>query len=99
MSERKGLATGIIMGAFGFGAFIFSFLALTVINPDNSKPEKQPDGSLMYSALIAERVSPCLLLVVTFPFQIVKLMFILAACFGSLGLIAILLLKRNPSFV
>ena len=57
MSERKGLATGIIMGAFGFGAFIFSFLALAVINPDNSKPEKQPDGSLMYSAPIAEKVS------------------------------------------
>ena len=57
MPERKGLTTGIIMGAFGFGAFIFSFLALAVINPDNVKPEKQPDGSLMYSPDISERVS------------------------------------------
>ena len=37
--ERKGFVTGVILGAFGFGALIFSFVALAVVNPDNVQAE------------------------------------------------------------
>ena len=33
--DRKGLVTGVILGAFGFGAFVFSFIAKAIVNPDN----------------------------------------------------------------
>jgi len=33
--ERKGLMSGLIIGAFGFGAFIFGFISAAVCNPHN----------------------------------------------------------------
>jgi MFS family permease len=33
--KRKGMVSGIIIGAFGFGAFIFGFLTKEIVNPDN----------------------------------------------------------------
>ena len=33
--KRKGMVSGIIIGAFGFGAFIFGFLTTHVVNPNN----------------------------------------------------------------
>lgn len=37
--ESKGLVTGIIMSAFGFGSFIYSMIARVIINPDNKLPD------------------------------------------------------------
>mmetsp|Transcript_37153 Transcript_37153/g.45359 ORF Transcript_37153/g.45359 Transcript_37153/m.45359 type:complete len:299 (-) Transcript_37153:255-1151(-) len=84
LPERKGLVTGTILGAFGFGAFFFSFLSQAVVNPENSPAEKQPDGTLIYTPEIASRVP--------------KLMFTLAACFAALGLISVLLVRSNPAY-
>lgn len=33
--ERKGLISGLIIGAFGFGAFIFGFITTWIVNPEN----------------------------------------------------------------
>ena len=33
--QRKGLISGLVIGAFGFGAFIFGFLSTAIVNPDN----------------------------------------------------------------
>ena len=33
--DRKGLISGLIIGAFGFGAFFFSFLSTAIANPNN----------------------------------------------------------------
>jgi OFA family oxalate/formate antiporter-like MFS transporter len=33
--DRKGLITGLIIGAFGFGAFIFGFITTWIVNPEN----------------------------------------------------------------
>jgi OFA family oxalate/formate antiporter-like MFS transporter len=33
--KRKGMVSGIIIGAFGFGAFIFGFLTTHIVNPNN----------------------------------------------------------------
>ena len=84
-AERKGLVTGVILGAFGFGAFVFSFVAQAVVNPDNVAAELLPDGKLIYPPEIAERVP--------------RLFYILASCFAGLGLISVLLVRRNPAYV
>ena len=57
MPERKGLVTGVILGAFGFGAFVFSFISQWVVNPDNHQAQKLEDGRLIYAPEIAQRVS------------------------------------------
>ena len=33
--DRKGLITGLIIGAFGFGAFTFGFITSAIVNPEN----------------------------------------------------------------
>ena len=33
--DKKGFVTGIILSAFGFGVFFFSFISQAVVNPDN----------------------------------------------------------------
>ena len=76
--------TGIILGASGLGAFIFSFIAQAVVNPDNAQAELLPDGNLIYSPEIAARLP--------------RLLYVLAVCFSVLGLIAILLVRKNPAF-
>jgi MFS transporter, OFA family, oxalate/formate antiporter len=38
--ERKGLISGLVIGAFGFGAFIFGFITTAIANPWNDKSEK-----------------------------------------------------------
>ena len=57
LSEQKGVVTGVVLSAFGFSALIFSFISLAIMNPDNISPTQMPDGNLIYSAEIAERVS------------------------------------------
>ena len=32
---REGIVTGVILGAFGFSSFLFSFIASAIINPNN----------------------------------------------------------------
>ena len=50
--------TGIILAGFGFGSFVFSFVAIAIVNPDNEAPYELPNGNLVYSEEIALRVSP-----------------------------------------
>jgi hypothetical protein len=33
--HKKGLMTGIIIGAYGFGSFFFSLLSTKLVNPDH----------------------------------------------------------------
>lgn len=39
--ERKGLITGIVVGSFAVGAFVFNFIATAIVNPSNIKPYDQ----------------------------------------------------------
>jgi hypothetical protein len=41
--ERRGLVTGIVISAYGFGAFGFGLLAVKIINPDHLNPTIQVD--------------------------------------------------------
>jgi len=38
--ERKGLVSGLIIGANGFASFISSFLSQAIVNPNNQSPDK-----------------------------------------------------------
>ena len=35
MPERSGLVSGLIIGGFGFGSLIFTYLSTAIVNPDN----------------------------------------------------------------
>ena len=85
MQDKKGVVTGVVLSAFGFSAFLFSFLALAIMNPENEDPTMLPNGHRIYSEEIALRV----------PF----LFKTLAVCFTVLGLICIAFIKRNPDFI
>jgi len=43
--NNKGLVSGLIVGGYGFGAFIFGFITTAIANPDNLKPQVPSDGS------------------------------------------------------
>ena len=36
--NNKGLASGIVLAGYGFGAFVFNFVSTAVVNPNNIKP-------------------------------------------------------------
>ena len=55
------------------------------MNPDNEQPIEMEDGNMMYSQEIALRVP--------------RLLYVLAACFSVLGVIAVLFVRKNPAFV
>lgn len=85
LESNRGLVTGVILAGFGFGAFVFSFFALGIVNPDNEAPYELPNGNIVYSEEIAERVP--------------TLMVSLAGVFAILGIISVILVKKNPDFV
>lgn len=55
LPARKGLVTGIIVGGFGCGAFVFGFYALSIVNPSHESVESSgeyenyfpPDSSVV----------------------------------------------------
>ena len=57
LPDHKGFVTGTILGAKGFGAFVFSFVSTGIVNPENQHAEMLPDGRQIYSKEVAERVS------------------------------------------
>jgi hypothetical protein len=45
LPERKGLVSGFIICAYGFGGFLFGMLASQIADPNNMKYERDPiDG-------------------------------------------------------
>lgn len=55
--SKRGFVSGMILCGFGFGSFIFGFIAKAMINPDNALPEKLDSGDKIYDFEIASRVS------------------------------------------
>ena len=39
--NNKGLAGGIVLAGFGFGAFTFNFVSTAIVNPNNIKPNSK----------------------------------------------------------
>jgi MFS family permease len=49
INNRKGFVSGIIIGAYGLGAFTFSFLSFAIANPNNAVPELEVEGGAIFS--------------------------------------------------
>jgi len=54
--HRKGMVSGVIIGAFGFGTLIFNYVALAIVNPDNKAASIVSDGSTYFTSDIYEKV-------------------------------------------
>jgi MFS family permease len=55
--NHKGLCTGIIVGSYGMGSFLFSLVAFSIVNPNNEKAEIKVSEDLSYfSPEVANRV-------------------------------------------
>lgn len=58
---RKGLVTGIVIGAYGMGSSIFSQISTGIINPDNEKATIFINEDFSYfEESVASRVPRCL---------------------------------------
>jgi hypothetical protein len=83
--ERRGMITGLVVGAFGFGAFTFGFVCYGSVNPNNEMPITLSDGNTMYGPDIAENV----------PLMLKRM----SIAWVFLGVGSSLCLRRNPDFV
>ena len=48
--QRRGLISGIVVGGFGFGSFIFGFVAQALVNPDNVKADIPVTGGNIFDS-------------------------------------------------
>jgi len=80
--EKKGLMTGIIIGAYGFGSFFFSLLSTKLVNPNKENPTIEDGDISFFAPDVANRV----------PFMIRTLSYIWIV----LVFIAVLLITRKP---
>ena len=46
--HRKGTVSGIILLGFGLASFIFGFVSLAIVNPDNEQPELSVAGGKIF---------------------------------------------------
>ena len=83
--KRKGMVSGIIIGAFGFGAFIFGFITTHIVNPNNEKPVGDSDDSKYYNNDVAENVP--------------RMFYICVVIWAVLMLIGSALVSRSPEYV
>ncbi len=58
--ERKGMAMGIVVGGFGFGAFVFNQIQTAILNPENIAVD--PDSGYFVDHRLLDRV-PGLMLI------------------------------------
>jgi OFA family oxalate/formate antiporter-like MFS transporter len=47
--NHKGFVSGVIIGAYGFGAFLFSYISFIVANPHNAVPMNEVEGGSIFS--------------------------------------------------
>ena len=53
---KSGLATGIVVGGFGFGGLIFSFLTAKLVNPENLNQTTDAEGYIVFDESVMARV-------------------------------------------
>jgi MFS family permease len=54
--NNKGLVSGIIIGGFGLGSFIFGLISTLLINPGNSKPNVKVGSLNLYDKVVADHL-------------------------------------------
>ena len=43
------MVSGIVVGGFGFGSFMFGFIAQAIVNPDDIEPDLVTLGGKLYT--------------------------------------------------
>ena len=54
--NSKGLVSGLIIGGFGLGSFIFGLISTLLINPKNSKPDIKVGSIYLYDKEVASHL-------------------------------------------
>ena len=56
--QRKGLVTGLILGGYGFGSFIFAQISTWLVNPDGKNPSIYDEANdvTYFDSTVANRV-------------------------------------------
>jgi hypothetical protein len=49
LPNNKALASGIVVGGFGLGSFVFSFVQKAWVNPSGTAPGLEVNGLMYYS--------------------------------------------------
>ena len=87
--NNKGLISGLVVGGYGFGAFIFGFISTAIANPNDTKPVAPDDGTgdkdNLFPKEVAERVPHMFRVCLIY--------------WAGLSAVAILCVSRNPQFV
>ena len=86
--DNKGQVSGLIVGAYGLGAFIFSFVTTAIVNPDNKSPVIPMDGTGTTDKLFPKEVAD----------RVPVMLRVCLACWAALCFAAICLVSRNPEF-
>lgn len=50
---RRGMVSGVTLGGFGFGSFVFGFIAMALANPHNASTHKVANGDSMFDWEVA----------------------------------------------
>ena len=81
--DNKGIVSGVTLGGYGFGSFIFAQISTYLVNPDNAAPIPNPDSDIdYYGPEVANRV----------PRMIRTLVYVWA----GLIFISLILISRKP---
>ena len=84
--NNKGMISGLIIGGYGFGAFIFGFISTALVNPQNKKPDIPDDGTGTKDELFPKEVAE----------RVPHMFHICLLIWAGLCIIAILCVSRNP---
>ena len=87
--NNKGLVSGLIIGGFGFGAFIFAFVTTAIANPHDEKPAIPQDGSGTKNKLFSRDVAE----------KVPEMIHICLIFWSMLCILSILTVRRNPCYV
>ena len=82
---RKGMATGLILGGFGFGAFIFGFISTAIANPNNLFKVEDDNGIMYFPEEVADTVP--------------KMLRFIATIWIILSTVGVLFISRQEDFV
>lgn len=87
--NHRGLVTGIILGGFGMGSFVFGFVTTHLVNPTNLRPWVPKDGSGTSDPLFPKEVAD----------RVPHMFEVCLICWSILALLSALTISRNPEFV
>lgn len=81
--NRRGLVSGMTIGGYGFGSFIFNFVCKAIANPNNLKPSYEVmEGTKKVKYFTSEVGN-----------KVPEMLRVLAACYCALGIISTIMVR------